>query len=95
MVFGMAHRGRLNVLGNLLNKPYEYILAEFEGASHRERSEEEGDVKYHLGYSYDHTTPDGHTDAPALADALTIRRARRRWFYDPRRRRLLSDGSGG
>ncbi|MSR83085.1 MAG: 2-oxoglutarate dehydrogenase E1 component [Candidatus Latescibacteria bacterium] len=59
MVFGMAHRGRLNVLAHLLKKPYEYILAEFEGASHRERSEEEGDVKYHLGYSYDHTTPQG------------------------------------
>jgi 2-oxoglutarate dehydrogenase E1 component len=59
MVFGMAHRGRLNVLAHFLHKPYEYILAEFEGASHRERSEEEGDVKYHLGYSYDHTTPCG------------------------------------
>ena len=59
MVIGMAHRGRLNVLAHLLRKPYEVILGEFEGAAQDAYSEEEGDVKYHLGYSYDHITDQG------------------------------------
>jgi len=46
-VLGMPHRGRLNVLAHLMHKPYERILAEFEGLQEAE------DVKYHLGYSYD------------------------------------------
>ena len=59
MVIGMAHRGRLNVLAHLLHKPYEVILAEFEGASRAEGAEDEGDVKYHQGYSYDFVTSHG------------------------------------
>jgi 2-oxoglutarate dehydrogenase E1 component len=57
-VIGMAHRGRLNVLGNILNKPVSQIFSEFEG---KEYSDEEllGDVKYHLGYSTDVTLPGG------------------------------------
>ncbi len=49
-ILGMAHRGRLNVLGNIMNKPFEQIFSEFEG---KEYSDDEllGDVKYHLGYS--------------------------------------------
>ena len=49
-ILGMAHRGRLNVLGNIMQKPFEQIFSEFEG---KEYSDEEllGDVKYHLGYS--------------------------------------------
>jgi len=49
-IFGMAHRGRLNVLGNIMHKPFEQIFSEFEG---KEYSDDEllGDVKYHLGYS--------------------------------------------
>jgi 2-oxoglutarate dehydrogenase E1 component len=49
-IIGMAHRGRLNVLANIMHKPYETIFSEFEG---KEYSEEYllGDVKYHLGYS--------------------------------------------
>ena len=59
MVIGMAHRGRLNVLAHILHKPYEVILADFEGASRGEGAEDEGDVKYHQGYSYDFVTSHG------------------------------------
>ena len=59
MVIGMAHRGRLNVLAHLLRKPYEVILGEFEGAVSEAHFGEEGDVKYHLGYSYDHINAQG------------------------------------
>lgn len=59
VVIGMAHRGRLNVLAHLLHKPYENIFAEFEGATQSDRADNEGDVKYHKGYSYDHVTEQG------------------------------------
>lgn len=49
-VLGMAHRGRLNVLANILGKSYEDIFKEFEGKGFEEALFE-GDVKYHLGYS--------------------------------------------
>lgn len=49
-VIGMAHRGRLNVLANILGKSYEDIFKEFEGKAFEEALFE-GDVKYHLGYS--------------------------------------------
>ncbi|MEI6124349.1 MAG: 2-oxoglutarate dehydrogenase E1 component [Bacteroidota bacterium] len=49
-VIGMPHRGRLNVLANILHKPYEEIFSEFEGKPFDEESLV-GDVKYHLGYS--------------------------------------------
>ncbi len=58
-VIGMAHRGRLNVLAHLLRKPYEHILSEFEGAADAGRGDTEGDVKYHMGYSYDYVTAAG------------------------------------
>lgn len=51
-VIGMAHRGRLNVLANILNKTYKDIFAEFEGHQ-TEDGNTNGDVKYHLGYSSD------------------------------------------
>ncbi|HWP64679.1 MAG TPA: 2-oxoglutarate dehydrogenase E1 component [Candidatus Limnocylindria bacterium] len=59
MVLGMAHRGRLNVLVNVLRKPYEMVLAEFEGALLARDAQGDGDVKYHLGYSRDHVTRHG------------------------------------
>jgi len=61
MVLGMAHRGRLNVLANVLRKPYEMILAEFEGSLLAREATGDGDVKYHLGYSRDHATRAGTT----------------------------------
>ena len=52
-VLGMAHRGRLNVLANILDKPYPEVFAEFEDYFHDEVTEGDGDVKYHLGFSSD------------------------------------------
>jgi 2-oxoglutarate dehydrogenase E1 component len=51
ILLGMAHRGRLNVLAHVLGKPYDRILAEFEGRAHPTRTDEAwaGDVKYHAG----------------------------------------------
>ena len=57
-VIGMAHRGRLNVLANILGKSYEDIFAEFQGAAF-ESALFAGDVKYHLGYSNNRTTLNG------------------------------------
>ena len=54
----MAHRGRLNVLANILGKSYQDIFAEFEGVEY-EDAVFEGDVKYHLGYSSNLTTATG------------------------------------
>lgn len=50
VVIGMAHRGRLNVLANIMQKSYAEIFNEFEGKAYEE-SVFEGDVKYHLGYT--------------------------------------------
>ena len=50
VVIGMAHRGRLNVLANIMGKSYESIFQEFEGALPDELKGD-GDVKYHMGYS--------------------------------------------
>jgi 2-oxoglutarate dehydrogenase E1 component len=51
IVFGMAHRGRLNVLANIMGKTYENIFNEFEGNVNPDQTMGDGDVKYHLGYS--------------------------------------------
>ncbi len=54
VVFGMAHRGRLNVLANIVMKPYVAIFSEFQGhAAHPDEVQGSGDVKYHLGTSAD------------------------------------------
>lgn len=58
-VIGMSHRGRLNVLANILGKTYEEIFTEFEGLEYDELGFA-GDVKYHLGFSSDVVTSDGH-----------------------------------
>jgi len=59
MVLGMPHRGRLNVLANVLRKPYEIMIAEFEGALLAREATGDGDVKYHLGFSSDRKTRSG------------------------------------
>ena len=59
IVIGMAHRGRLNVLSNVLGKPPAEIFAEFLDRTIQLGDENGGDVKYHLGYSSDKTTSSG------------------------------------
>ncbi len=58
-VMGMAHRGRLNVLANILGKTYEQIFNEFEDFVIPDQSFGDGDVKYHMGYSSQVETPSG------------------------------------
>lgn len=60
VMIGMAHRGRLNVLANILGKTYEQIFSEFEGTAVPDTTMGSGDVKYHLGFSSDITTQNGH-----------------------------------
>ena len=61
IVFGMAHRGRLNVLANVMSKPFSAIFHEFQGGSSTpDDVEGSGDVKYHLGSSSDRVF-DGNT----------------------------------
>lgn len=57
VVIGMAHRGRLNVLANIMGKTYEQIFTEFEGEMPENLSFGDGDVKYHLGFSSMVKTP--------------------------------------
>ncbi|WED43193.1 2-oxoglutarate dehydrogenase E1 component [Legionella cardiaca] len=64
LVVGMAHRGRLNVLVNVLGKEPHQLFQEFEG---KIKSERTGDVKYHMGYSSDLRTEDNAIVHVALA----------------------------
>lgn len=56
---GMAHRGRLNILVNIMNKPYHRVFAEFEGNIDPKSIQGSGDVKYHLGSKGYHRTAKG------------------------------------
>ncbi|GIW77138.1 MAG: 2-oxoglutarate dehydrogenase subunit E1 [Phycisphaerae bacterium] len=59
VVMAMAHRGRLNVLAHVLNKPYEIILSEFAGTAAKPAGVHgDGDVKYHLGYANTRPLPE-------------------------------------
>src|SRR5215831_6987499 len=59
VVIGMAHRGRLNVLANIVGKSYGQIFAEFEGNLDPATTHGSGDVKYHLGADGVYHAPDG------------------------------------
>jgi 2-oxoglutarate dehydrogenase E1 component len=61
VVIGMAHRGRLNVLANIMGKTYEQIFSEFEGTAKPDQTMGSGDVKYHLGYGSEVKTDTGKT----------------------------------
>jgi 2-oxoglutarate decarboxylase len=66
-VMGMAHRGRLNVLANIIGKTPRAIFAEFEGELDPNSVQGSGDVKYHLGAKGVHHAPDGREVAVELA----------------------------
>ena len=61
VVFGMTHRGRLNVLVNVLQRPPAGIFATFSSEEKAFTYMGSGDVRYHLGFSLEHVTPDGST----------------------------------
>src|SRR6186713_930672 len=61
VVMGMAHRGRLNILANIMGKTYEQIFSEFEGTAKLDQTMGSGDVKYHMGYGSEVQTPDNRT----------------------------------
>jgi len=66
-VLGMAHRGRLNVLANIIGKSYDQIFKEFEGHVDPSTVQGSGDVKYHLGASGTYQGPSGQTIRLELA----------------------------
>jgi 2-oxoglutarate dehydrogenase E1 component len=67
IVIGMAHRGRLNVLANIIGKPLGQIFAEFEGNIDPSSTQGSGDVKYHLGATGTYATPSGREITVSLA----------------------------
>ncbi|MBY0527088.1 MAG: 2-oxoglutarate dehydrogenase E1 component [Gemmataceae bacterium] len=98
LVLGMAHRGRLNILANVLGKPYEEIFAEFEDNFLTESMDGDGDVKYHLGFSSDRVSAKGKpihlsvTPNPSHLEAVDPvvegrTRAKQQLFGDTERKR--------
>lgn len=100
LVIGMPHRGRLNVLSNVIRKPIQQIFKEFQGThidveSYRVEPDVEdwsnsGDVKYHLGTSYDRAYPDGRQVHLSLVanpshleavDPVVVGKVRAKQFY--------------
>ena len=67
VIIGMAHRGRLNVLVNIMGKTYEQVFKEFEEIELDEQRYGDGDVKYHLGFGSIDTTPKGKKISLKLA----------------------------
>jgi 2-oxoglutarate dehydrogenase E1 component len=67
IVIGMAHRGRLNVLANIIGKPLGQIFSEFEGNIDPSSTQGSGDVKYHLGASGTYPTASGREITVSLA----------------------------
>jgi len=67
VVLGMAHRGRLNVLANIIGKPLHAIFSEFEDIVDLNSAQGSGDVKYHLGASGDYKTPEGDSIRVSVA----------------------------
>ncbi len=61
VVIGMAHRGRLNILANIMGKTYEQIFSEFEGTAKLDQTMGSGDVKYHMGFGSEVQTVNGKT----------------------------------
>ena len=66
-IIGMAHRGRLNILANVVGKSYSHIFSEFEGNLDPESVQGSGDVKYHKGASGTFTSPSGESLTISMA----------------------------
>jgi len=101
ITMGMTHRGRLNVLANVLRKPYEMVFAEFEGTFLPPNVQGDGDVKYHLGYAHDVPTRSGRKlhlslcSNPSHLEAIDpvvegIVRAKQNHLQDHARSRVVS-----
>ena len=99
IVITMAHRGRINVLTNFMGKALELVFSEFDGRYESSPSLADGDVKYHLGFSADKSTPHGnchislafnpsHLEA-TLPVSLGITRAKQRIRKDENRRKVV------
>ena len=100
IVLGMAHRGRLNVLANVMGKPFQAIFHEFKGGSSRpEDIGGSGDVKYHLGSSSDRvfdgktvhlslTANPSHLEASNTV-CLGKVRAKQKQLNDPNREKVM------
>lgn len=99
-VIGMAHRGRMNVLVNILKKPYASIFAAFEGNIDPNSVQGSGDVKYHLGATGNFTTKDGRAikvsvvPNPSHLEAVNpvvegIVRAKQERAHDSERSRII------
>ena len=67
VVIGMAHRGRLNILANIMGKSYESIFTEFEGSINPDTIYGSGDVKYHLGTTGTYQSKSGASIRLSLA----------------------------
>jgi len=89
-VIGMPHRGRLNVLANVVRKNMGQIFHEFSGMADAQGDQGSGDVKYHLGTSHDRVTVDGNhvhlsmMPNPSHLEAvnpLVLGKARAKMFY--------------
>ena len=100
IVMGMAHRGRLNVLANVMGKSHEFIFREFSENFVPDGAHGSGDVKYHLGYESVRTTSSGQqvmihlSPNPSHLEAVNgvvegKARARQRLRGDSERRRVL------
>jgi 2-oxoglutarate dehydrogenase E1 component len=100
VVIGMPHRGRLNVLANVMAKPYRAIFNEFKGGSaHPDEVEGSGDVKYHLGASSDREFDDNRVHLSLTANPSHLEivdpvvlgkvRAKQDQLHDRERREVL------
>lgn len=99
LCLGMAHRGRLNVLANIMEKPYDKMLAEFEGSEFN-LFDIDGDVKYHMGYANEVDTISGKrmrlhlSPNPSHLEAVNpvvegFSRCRQRILKDSSRRKVI------
>src|SRR3546814_9372550 len=71
-LLGMPHRGRLNMLANVMAKPYRAVFSEFKGmAYHPDDFQGSGDVKYHLGVSSDREF-DGNKECGRASGRATV-----------------------